>query len=115
MSNVLLMTKLKNGLKKVGNYECNLSNININGSKRGCSGFVINPENGVIVYINTEKSCYAPLSKLNLVRFAKHKKDYGGAHSRNEWANDDEIVSKIVAMLNNESCYEAWKNKCCNN
>lgn len=111
MSNALLMTKLKNGLKKVGDYECNLHNININGAKRGCSGFVKNSRNGVIVYVNTEKSCYAPLSKLNLVRFAKDMKDWGGAHSRNEWANDNSIVEKIVAMLNNEKEYNQWKER----
>ena len=100
----LLMTKLKNGLKKKGNFEFKLSNININGRKVGCSGFIINPESGVIVYVNTEKSYYYPLSCKNLVRYAKTDSDYTGLH--NEFVTDDNIVKMIVSMLENKDRYE---------
>ena len=104
MSNVLLMTKLKNGLKKKGDYGFKLSNTNINGRKVGCSGFVINPNNGVVVYVDTEKSCYAPLSDKNLVRYANSDHDYKGCI--NEWATDEEVVNKIISMLNNRKLYD---------
>ena len=104
MSKVLLMTKVKNDLKKHGDFEFKLSNININGAKRGCSGFVMNPQNGIVVYVNTEKSCYAPLNKKNLVRYAKNDHDYIG--SINEWATDEELATKVVSMLNNKQRYE---------
>lgn len=103
---VLLMTKLKNGLKKKGDFQFELSNINVNGSKRGCSGFVINLQNGVVVYVNTEKSCYEPLSRKNLVRYARNTKDYRGCV--NEFATDEEVVNKIISMLNDENRYKDY-------
>lgn len=111
MSNALLMTRLKNGLKKKGNYEFKLSNININGGKTGCSGFIINPENGVIVYVNTEKSCYAPLSNKNLVRYAKSDHDFTGA--MNDFATDEDVVNKIVSMLSDKKRYDDCLNRYC--
>ena len=109
----MLMTKLKNKLKRIGDYETNLSNININGRKVGCSGFVSNPKTKVVVYVNTEGIKWLGQSHKNLVRFAKDTKDYGGAHSRNEWATDDEIEIKIARMLNDEERYHRWLNKDC--
>lgn len=109
---MLLMTRVKNQVNKIEEgFEFNLSNININGAKRGCSGFIRNPKNGIVVYISTEKSCYRPLSDKNLVRFAKDTKDYGGAHSRNDWATDEVIFKKIVVMLNSEDKYKQWIDK----
>lgn len=104
--NVLLMTKLKNGLKKKGDFQFDLSNININGAKRGCSGFVVNPKNGIVVYVNTEKSCYEPLSRKNLVRYVRNTKDYTGYI--NEYATDEEVVNKITSMLNDENRYKDY-------
>ena len=105
------MTKLKNGLKKKGNFEFKLSNININGRKVGCSGFIINPENGVIVYVNTEKSCYYPLSDKNLVRYAKTDSDYTGLH--NEFATDDNAKAlehiEIALMYMNKRVMDRYE------
>lgn len=107
---MLLKVKLVNQLRPMlgFGYEVEIQNIKINGAYRGCSGFIRNPTNGVTVYINTEKSCYAPLNKMNLVRFAKDMKDYGGVHSRNEWADDASIAKKIVNMLHNKIRYDEW-------
>ena len=104
---MLLSIKLKNQIKKElesqgknsGNYEIILKNTLVNGSKRGCWGFVKNNESNVVVYIDTEKSVFAPLADKNLVRYAKNMKDYGGAHSFNQWAIDEELGEKIVKML----------------
>lgn len=104
---MLLSTKLKNQIKKelerkgknYENYEIFLKNISINGSKRGCYGFVKNNTSNVVVYVNTEKSVFAPLADKNLVRYAKKMKDYGSAHSFNQWAIDEELAEKVVKML----------------
>lgn len=37
------------------NYNYQLSNIIINGDKRGCSGIIGNPNKGTYVYVTTEK------------------------------------------------------------
>lgn len=52
-------------------------NIKVNGETRGCSGF-LRYENGQLIYVNTEYSCYGPLSDKILYRRAKHEKDYCG-------------------------------------
>lgn len=91
---------LKNEVKrlfKFKNYEIKLDNISINGRKVGCSGFISNPENGLVVYLDTEKSCYSPLSDRNLVRYARNLKDFKGGY--NEFAKDDDLLRKIVTML----------------
>lgn len=92
----MLKTKVKN-LFKFKNYDINLDNININGRRVGCSGFITNPENGLTVYLNTERSCYGPISDKNLVRYARSTKDYTGGF--NEFVNDDNLLRKVVAML----------------
>lgn len=98
---VILMTKLKNGISKIQatGLEFHLRNVTINGVKRGCSGHVKNTETGHVVYINTEKSCYQPLSDKNLYRVARDIKDYGGAHSRNRWATDCSLAQDVVNLL----------------
>ena len=94
------MTALKNRFKKVGNYEYYLKNININGVKRGCDGFIRNPENGKIVYLTTEYvcgNCYKPLANKMMYRTAKDLKDYTG--ETNQWCMENELVDKVVKAL----------------
>ena len=100
----LLATKLKNRISKEGNYVVEIKNTNINGRKVGCYGFVSNPENKVVVYIDTEKLIYYPLADKNLIRYAVNNKDYTGC--RNNFVTDDRLVSEIVFMLNNHEKYE---------
>lgn len=102
----LLATKLKNRIAKEGNYVVELKNIDINGRKVGCSGFVSNPENNVVLYIDTEKSFFYPHADKNLIRYALNNKDYTGCY--NIFVTDERLISEIVAMLNNPKRYE-WE------
>ena len=97
----LLATKIKNRILKEGNYVVELKNIIINGRKVGCSGFISNPKNNTVVYINTEKSVFAPLADKNLIRYAVNNKDYKGLH--NNFVTDERLIGEIIAMLNNSS------------
>jgi len=101
---MILATKMKNVLKKANeNYgydlQFDIKNININGSKRGCSGFVTNKENGSCVYINTELTGCSWLELM--YRYADNNKDYKGY--RNRWGGDDnninEMADNIMKML----------------
>lgn len=96
---MLLSIKLKNQIKKVKpeGLEYHIKNIIINGRKVGCSGFVKNLENGKIVYVNTEMSCFGPLAGKSLYRTAISLKDYTGG--RNHFATNDELAEKVVEML----------------
>lgn len=66
-------TKVRNALKKAAPHlEVNLKNVNINGRIHGCSGFVTNPENGLIVYVSTDAN--HGISREALVRYADDDK-----------------------------------------
>jgi hypothetical protein len=96
---LILSTKLKNAINAHANgmdLQFALKNISINGSKRGCSGFIRNNVNGSVVYVNTEEPCYSNLHYM--YRYADNEKDYKGYHNR--WANTlDELASAICTCL----------------
>lgn len=90
--------KLKNAIEKENpGLEYHLKNILVNGNCRGTSGFVVNPVNGMTVYVTTEESV---LSSLHFMyRYADSIKDYTGYHNR--WANSlNELVTGIIFLLN---------------
>ena len=90
---LILSTKLRN--RFLSTHKVNLKNIQVNGDKRGCSGF-ISRENA-IVYVNTE-----PCGSLGyMYRKAKHDKDYTGGI--NHWAKDiDSLVNGINNLLRSQ-------------
>ena len=95
---MILARKLENAVRKNfgADVTASVSNIRINGSTRGCSGFFVNPENNACVYVNTEPSCLLALSLL--YRYADDTKDFRGY--RNRHAKDfDDLVQKISEML----------------
>ena len=96
---LILATKLKNAINAQSggmDLQFTLTNISINGAKRGCSGFIRNKTNGTVVYVDTEKPC---LSNLNyMYRYADSERDYTGY--RNRWANNlEELASGICHCL----------------
>lgn len=105
----LLKTKLKNQLNKLNacnkqlNLELYLNNIIINGSKRGCSGFVLNTDNNVCVYVDTEESCMASLKGKSMYRYADNIKDYHG--HRNRFCYRDDLASNVLQLLEKP---DAW-------
>ena len=97
MAKPILMTKLKNEInKQKPGMNIYLKNISINKVKKGCSGFVENPGNGSIVYINTEENTIGP--GVCLYRFAESLKDYRGY--RNRWATgSDDLIEAVCELL----------------
>lgn len=100
--NAILAVKTKNTIKQYADaaglkVEFSIKNVSINGCKRGCSGFVVNPENNSIVYLDTEKSCASFLPPI-LYRYADSVKDFRGY--RNRFAeNLDELADSVVKLL----------------
>lgn len=97
----ILMTKLKNAVRK-HKPECaqwcfNIRNININGVKRGCSGFIHSHDDGTFVYVNTEPSC---IGQTMLVRNAQNEKDYRG-FTNHHVKTLEELVSLIYKLMKN--------------
>jgi len=96
---LILSTKLRNAIKAHSNgmdLTFTLKNISINGSKRGCSGFIRNNGNDSVVYVTTEEPCMSNLHYM--YRYAMSEKDYTGYHNR--WANTlDELATGICRCL----------------
>ena len=100
---MLTSVKVKNRLNKFGeNFQYNLHNVRINGETRGCSGFITNKENGVIVYISTEP--VACLHNRLMYRYAKDEKDFSGCH--NEWSNEDCFCNDVHSALQTTVKYQ---------
>lgn len=96
---LLLSTKLKNRIRKApGDFTFFLKNVEINGVKRGCSGFIRNNRNRSYVYVNTERSAYDGVPNY-MYRYADNEKDYTGYCNR--WADTlEELASNIIKLLN---------------
>lgn len=94
---MLLMTKTKNKFSKFPYLEFNLSNISVNGSKRGCSGFITNTLNGKHVYINTESLIQNFSGNKILIRTAKNTKDYTGGY--NKYTTEENLVNAVMNLL----------------
>lgn len=104
---LVLSRKLQNAIKKVnpnGDYEFFLKNIIINGSKRGCSGFVRSVSNNSVVYVDTELTTLI-LEHPFMYRYADNVKDYTGYHNR--WADSLEDLSRNVVALLKQTPVEA--------
>lgn len=80
-------------------FKCELKNIDINGQKHGCSGFIINLETNKICYITTEpfwdgrkgSGLWGDTRKAVMMRTAASTKDYTGGS--NQWLPLEDIVS----------------------
>lgn len=97
---MILKQKLTNAIRKAGDgrcYEFKLCNIEVNGRKTGCSGFITNPKNAACVYVDTEGSCYGPLSGKIMYRYAYDTYDYSGFTNR--WASNLEDLAEAVNRL----------------
>lgn len=97
---IILKAKLKNAIDNANAkglpLQFTLNNVKVNGSKRGCYGFVRNTDNGSVVYVTTEEPCLSSLHYM--YRYANDERDFRGYN--NNWANTlDELASSIVKFL----------------
>jgi hypothetical protein len=91
------MTKLRNQLLKLQpDLVVKLRNVRINGALMGCSGFVIDPGSGRIVYVNTDHN-HGTRPNDAFYRTAESDSDYTGG--RNRFSTYDELPSKVVELL----------------
>lgn len=100
MKNVILKRKVFTAVQKMcsATLENHLCNIQVNGQKRGCSGFIVNKATGNCIYLATESSVYQPLAGKYMYRYAKNTKDFTG--EENQWADCFEtLVEKVAKYL----------------
>jgi len=104
MRNPLLAIKVRNNMNKLGNYDFKLKNILINGQKRGCSGFIINKDNGNIAYVTTEPLWQPVYIKKAMYRAAISLADYTGGY--NQWIEEDSFYVALHDFLARDDMYE---------
>ena len=86
-------------------------NIHVNNELRGCSGFFVAVEPSLcascttVVYFNTERSCYGPMSRQFLYRLADSTNDYSGK-GPNRYCNDnaDALVAAVKPLFDGYFC-----------
>ena len=102
--NLLLARKLQNQVSRIcPDFEFKLKNIIVNGQKRGCSGFIRNPKNGLIFYVDTETVSYGGFFQDKiLLRYASSMSNYCG--ERNQWIEQNRVCQAIVNLLI-KKCY----------
>ena len=93
------VTKLKNRLKALDPALdlTKLKNVRVNGELMGASGFVTNPANGAIVYVNTDHNHGTSMDNA-LYRRAQHLRDFTG--ERNNFASYADLPQEVVDLLN---------------
>ena len=101
---LILTTKLKNAInKKKPGMEFSLHQISVNGSKRGTSGWIRNPENNSVVYVNTEGIKWNGQPRKYMYRYADDMKDTHGYHNR--WAASlEELADSVIDLLKVPVC-----------
>lgn len=93
----LLSTKLKNQLLALRpNLTVQLKNVNVNGVKMGCTGFITDPDTERIVYVCTDNN-HNPQATNVYYRVARSTKDYTGG--RNQFAHHDDLAQSVVSLL----------------
>lgn len=96
---MILSTKLKNAISQKANgmnLQFTLKNVNINGRKMGCNGFIRNLDNGAVVYVTTEDTHCSWLGYM--YRYADSERDFKGYSNR--WADSlEELATGICRCL----------------
>lgn len=89
---------------KKNKFNSQLKDIVVNGQKRGCSGFIINPFTHKICYITTEhffdggkgSGLWGDSSKAIMMRTAEGLKDFVGG--RNHWIDVEQILTTATKL-----------------
>ena len=97
---LILTAKLKNAInKRKSGMEFYLHQITVNGNKRGTSGVIRNPENGLAVYVDTEGIKWNGQNRKYMYRYTDSFHDYDSGY-QNRWAYSlDELADNIVNLL----------------
>lgn len=94
----LLTRAVKNRMLKVDpNLEFDIHQVNVNGRKMGCSGYVTDPETGNVIYLSTDLIEVIGQHMDVMFRTVRDKNDTHGL--TNHWASDDTFAAEAVHLL----------------
>lgn len=89
--------KLRNDLLRLDpSLNVQVKPVRVNGAVFGCSGFVVSPSNGAIVYVSTDHN-HGQMYNKALYRTAKSTRDYSGG-TNNACAYAD-LAQNVVNLL----------------
>ena len=95
----LLATKLRNELRAIkADLQVELRNVDVNGVKMGCSGFVTDPATGRVVYLNTDHNHGTNFDRAYF-RVARDTRDFHGG--RNHFSSYTELAEAAADLLKN--------------
>lgn len=114
MTPPLLSVKLRNQLRKIDPaLEVELKNINVNGMKRGCTGYVTDPRTGRVIYVDTE-SLLPPIAGGAMWRAVAVKgRSTTPNGSRNYYSKEECLARDIVEAfktLRDNAWGNGWMN-----
>lgn len=96
----LLALKLRNQiLAQNDKLTVQLSNIGINGTKMGCSGFITDPGTGRVLYINTDHN-HGTNHGRAFYRVARDVKDYRGGI--NHFSDYGDLAKEALELLGSD-------------
>lgn len=108
---MLTAVKVKNRISKLNlasdspvALEFIIKNVKINGTWKGCTGFIKNLHNGTTIYIDTEPCPVIYGGQQLMYRYALDHKDYRGC--MNQWAKEDAFCETVYKALFNDARYE---------
>lgn len=96
----LLAVKLRNEILALNpDLQVHLRNVDVNGTKMGCSGFITDPGTGAAVYLNTDHN-HGTSYDHAYYRTARDTKDYrGGTNHFSDYAS---LARNAVALLKSQ-------------
>lgn len=114
MTPPLLAVKLRNQLRKIDPaLEVELKNININGAKRGCSGYITDPRTGRVIYVDTEALLQPILGGTMWRAVAVKGRSTTPNGSRNYYSKEERLARDIVEAfktLRDNAWGNGWMN-----
>lgn len=114
MTPPLLAVKLRNQLRKIDpTLEVELKNINVNGMKRGCSGYITDPRTGRVIYVDTEALLQPILGGAMWRAVAVKGRSTTPNDSRNYYSKEDRLARDIVEAfktLRDNAWGNGWMN-----
>jgi len=89
------VSKLKPDIKAI-----KLVNVTLKGRKCGCNGYFLNPENGRVVFVDTEEIAYGSNAGMVLVRYSGSAT---GCSGEDEYVKPEYAAEAIVKMLTSQA------------
>lgn len=91
-----------NAIAPSDSLEYSIRNIKVNASNHGCSGFIRNKLNGVVIYVTTDINCMG--TNTVMIRYARDFKDFTGC--QNFFTTEEKFAVDAYSFLSNQEAFK---------